>query len=280
MLIFKISSDISRYITELKSAGQSVGFVPTMGALHDGHLSLIRAAKQAGHISICSIFVNPTQFNNPADLERYPRTTEDDILLLTKAGCDVLFLPSDQEMYPDGVGQHVHYDLGDLEHILEGKYRPGHFQGVALIVDKLLAMIQPDALFMGQKDFQQCMVIAQLIKQQGLKTILKCMPTRREADGLAMSSRNRRMTPSQRSLAGLIYQCLVSIQTKQDELNFPVVQKECFELLTQKGFRCDYIELADADTLALLDNYDTSRRMVALIAASIGDIRLIDNLIV
>src|SRR6476469_4861359 len=164
MTIFKRISDLSEHLNMLRSAQKTIGFVPTMGALHEGHLSLINTSKLKCDVTVCSIFVNPTQFNDPADFEKYPITIEKDIELLIRNGCDVLFLPSIVEMYPEGTSQTERYDLGELEDRLEGFYRPGHFQGVCRIVDKLLSAVQPDQLFMGQKDFQQCMVIKRLIE--------------------------------------------------------------------------------------------------------------------
>lgn len=278
MYIFHKDTDLTEYLTKARKTGGSIGYIPTMGALHEGHISLIEKARSAGDQTVCSIFVNPTQFNNAADLEKYPRTTEPDIVLLTEAGCDVLYLPDVANIYPDGFQLKQPYDIGYLETILEGKYRPGHFQGVAQVVDRFLQIIQPDNLYLGRKDYQQCMVLQRLVEQKHPQVLLHMAPTRREQDGLAMSSRNRRLTEPQRALSAIIYQCLVSVQSKKDEENFPVVKRECEELLTRKGFRVDYIELADADTLELLHNYDKQRRMVVLVAAFIGEIRLIDNL--
>ena len=278
MFIFKTVEDLAAYLGNEKGQGASVGFIPTMGALHQGHLSLIRAAQQDKMLTVCSIFVNPTQFNNPADLEKYPRTTEQDIEMLSEAGCNVLFLPDEKEIYPAGQTIKEPYDLGYLDTVLEGAYRPGHFQGVAQVVDRLLQVVAPDALYLGQKDFQQCAVIGRLIDTKHSAVRLEVVATMREADGLAMSSRNRRLTEPQRNIAGLIYQCLISIQTKKGIQDFAVVKKECWDILTRKGFKPEYIELADASTLELLPDYDNSRKMVALIAAYIGDIRLIDNL--
>lgn len=279
MFIFKTVQDLAAYLDRQRSAGKTIAFIPTMGALHKGHLSLIGAAQQEQALTVCSIFVNPTQFNNASDLEKYPRTTEQDIALLTGAGCDVLFLPDEHEVYPDGKAIREPYDLGYLETVLEGAFRPGHFQGVAQVVERLLLIVKPDRLYLGQKDFQQVAVLRRLIELRGLPVQLVSVPTTREPDGLAMSSRNRRLTETQRSLAGLIYQCLVSIQSKKELQSFAVVKKECWELLVHKGFRPEYIELADAGTLELMSEYDASKRTVALIAAFIGDIRLIDNLI-
>lgn len=279
MYIFHKSEALKAYLDEQKAAGNSSGFVPTMGALHQGHLSLIRQARTENGIAVCSVFVNPTQFNDPQDLAKYPRTIEADIALLIEAGCDALFLPEVDEVYPDGQQLKEPYDLGYVETVLEGAFRPGHFQGVAQVVERLLLLTAPDRLYLGQKDYQQCMVLKRLIELKQLPVRLHIVPTSREADGLAMSSRNRRLTEPQRALAGLLYQCLVSIQVKKNLQPFAIVQKECREILEKKGFRPDYIHLADADTLELLEEYDANRPVVALVAAFIGDIRLIDNLI-
>ena len=230
--------------------------------------------------TVCSIFLNPTQFNDKKDYEKYPVSTDDDISLLIKSGCDALFLPSVDEIYPDGTEQMRSYNFGYLDTILEGAERPGHFKGVGQVVGRLLEIVKPDNLYLGQKDYQQCMVISQLRNILGLThlNIIVC-PTVREADGLAMSSRNRRLSDPQRALAGLLYQCLVSIQAKNGHGNFSVVKKECVELLERKGFRTEYIALADAQNLDQLVEYDHTRKMVALIAAKIGDVRLIDNIL-
>ena len=259
----------------------TIGFVPTMGALHEGHRSLVKKSADNKDLVVCSIFVNPTQFNDKTDFEKYPVTPEADILLLTQAGCHVLFLPDVQEMYPRGTGTGNHYDFGYLDTVLEGAHRPGHFKGVGQVVARLLQIVQPQKLYMGQKDYQQCMVVRSLLQQMGIAdtTELVICPTLREPDGLAMSSRNTRLTEPQRSLAPVIYQCLVSIQGKAAEGNFAIVQKECADLLEEKGFKPEYIALADAGDLALLDNYDAGRPMVALIAAWLGGVRLIDNLL-
>jgi pantoate--beta-alanine ligase len=279
MVIFKKIQDLQAYLKEQKNSGKTIGFVPTMGALHSGHTSLVSISHAAGDLVVCSIFVNPTQFNDKADFEKYPISVDEDIALLLKANCDVLFLPSVDEMYPNGTSETSDYDLGYLDTVLEAAHRPGHFKGVVQIVAKLLDAVQPDNLYMGQKDYQQCLVIEKMLDIDDRNINMHICPTQREADGLAMSSRNRRLTEPQRALAGVIYQCLVSIQTKKDSGNFEVVQKECIELLKHKGLEPDYVALADADDLTVLDNYDSSRRMVALIAARIGNNRLIDNML-
>lgn len=278
MVIFKTAADLRHY---LQQASKEVAFIPTMGALHAGHTSLIGKAVAAGQLAICSIFVNPTQFNDPEDYKKYPKSTEADIELLIKSDCDVLFLPEVAEVYPAGTDNTTAYDFGYLETVLEGAHRPGHFRGVGQVVGRLLEIVQPDFLYLGQKDYQQCMVIGELIRLMGLDERIRLIvcPTVREQDGLAMSSRNRRLTEPQRALAGVIYQCLVSIQSKAGSTGFSIVQKECQDLLAAKGFETEYITLADADSLELMDDYEPSREQVALIATRLGRIRLIDNML-
>ncbi len=279
MYIFQKSKDLQQFLSQQKNNNGSVGFVPTMGALHEGHLSLIKASKTSNDITVCSIFVNPTQFGNPDDLKHYPRTEADDIEKLISAGCDVLYLPQVEDVYPNGVTLKEHYDLGYLETVLEGTFRQGHFQGVAQVVERLLRIVSPDNMYLGQKDFQQCMVLSKLVALKQLPVALHFVPTRREPDGLAQSSRNRRLTDAERAIAPVIYQCLVSVGAKKSDSDFAVVKKECWDLLVQKGFTPEYIELADATNLELLQNYDNNRKMVVLIAAQLGKVRLIDNMI-
>lgn len=278
MVIFKKIHDLQHY---LQGHTKPISFIPTMGALHAGHLSLVAAAKEKASLTVCSIFINPTQFNDPNDYQLYPVTTAEDIKLLLGADCDILFLPDAGEIYPYGTEMATAYNFGELENVLEGAHRPGHFRGVGQVVGRLLEIVKPDHLYMGQKDYQQCKVIGKLIGLMGLegKTILHINPTVREADGLAMSSRNRRLTEPQRALAGTIYQCLVSIQGKAGTAPFSVVKKECNDILTSKGFEPEYIALADADTLAEAEDYTQDKNQVALIAAKIGGVRLIDNML-
>src|SRR5690242_6983731 len=172
MIVFKKAADLSRHISLLKEENKTIGFVPTMGALHRGHLSLIEASKDQCDVTVCSIFVNPTQFNDPKDFEKYPITIEQDIKLLTQKDTDILFLPSVDEIYPDGVHHLAIYDLGALETVLEGKYRPNHFQGVCQVMDRLLHIVQAEKLFMGRKDYQQCLVVSRLIEIKGIPTNL------------------------------------------------------------------------------------------------------------
>lgn len=281
MVIFKKAADIEAYLLNIRQKGKPVGFIPTMGALHSGHISLLLHSREKGDFTVASIFVNPTQFNDKADFDNYPVSIDADKQMLLDAGCDVLFLPSVEEVYPPGDDTPV-YDFGHIDTILEGAHRPGHFRGVGQVVARLLQIVQPDRLYIGQKDYQQCMVIKNLARQiPALHNLdIQICPTMREQDGLAMSSRNRRLTEPQRAIAMLLYQCLVSIQAKAGTQPFAVVQKECLDILKEKGFEPDYVALADAGDLTLLTDYDMNRRMVALIAAKIGDVRLIDNMMV
>lgn len=281
MVIFKKVSELRQYLNANPFKEKKLGFIPTMGALHNGHISLINRAKAENLATICSIFVNPTQFNDPKDFEKYPISTKDDIQLLLEADCDVLFLPSVEEIYPNGSSNTISYNFGYLETVLEGAQRPGHFKGVGQVVGRLLEIVLPHTLLLGQKDYQQCMVVQDLMRQMVLSPspILLIGPTIREADGLAMSSRNRRLTEPQRIITSTIYQCLVSIKSKNGHANFEIVKKECWDLLTAKGLDPEYIDLAVADTLELIPNYSEQHPMVALIAVKIGAIRLIDNML-
>ena len=279
MYLFKRVADLREALGQEKKAGKRIGFAPTMGALHAGHISLVNEAKTQCDIVVSSIFVNPTQFNDPKDFEKYPVTIKEDILALSGAGTDILFLPSVEEMYPEGVnGEHRHYGFGYLETVLEGAYRPGHFQGVGVIVHKLLDAVQPDDLFMGQKDFQQCMIIRKLLEITAIPAKLHICPTLRETDGLAMSSRNMRLTPEERQKAPQISRTLRYMEENLKRLSFEDIKRNAWRQLEDAGFQPDYIEIANADNLQLLDKPLQEGRMVMLIAAKLGEIRLIDNM--
>lgn len=280
MFIFHHINDLNTYLNGRKAQGNHIGFVPTMGALHEGHLSLIDASRQKTDITVCSIFVNPTQFNNKEDLVNYPKTIDQDIHKLEQHGCHVLFLPEEAEMYPNGTDERLEINLGSIAEKLEGAFRPGHFQGMATIVNKLLDAVKPHELFMGQKDYQQCLVVKSLLHKTAKDIVFNMVPTKREPDGLAMSSRNMRLTEGQRQQANLLYQCLISIQAQKDTKPFEVIKKECIDLLQRKGIEPEYINLCHATTLDILPDYDTTQPMVILIAAFLGEIRLIDNLVI
>jgi len=279
MIVFKKAADIGFFLQQAHASGRSTGFVPTMGALHAGHISLVDKVKKAGEICICSIFVNPTQFNNPLDFDKYPVTIERDIDMLEAAGCDALFLPSVAEVYPGGTASTRYYDLGYLETVLEGASRPGHFQGVCQVVDRLLNIIPAQRLYLGQKDYQQCMVIGKMIGITGKLTRLVIVPTIREASGLAMSSRNMRLSETEKEKAAAISQTLAAIKQNIKPGSVDTLLKESIAHLEAKGFKVDYVSIADADTLELVNEWDSKRKLVALVAAFLGEVRLIDNMI-
>ena len=238
MIIYKKPEDLHNLLEKKKKEKGEIGFVPTMGALHAGHLSLVDAAKKQNKIVVCSIFVNPTQFNDPEDFKKYPVTLEKDILMFEGAGCDVLFIPSVEDIYPNGINDLAHYDLGFLETVLEGKFRPGHFQGVCMVMGRLLEIIFPNNLYIGQKDYQQCMVIKKLVELMGLKNKIKVniCPTLREEDGLAMSSRNTRLLPQDRIKAATISKALRYIKENLKAGETNKIKNEAKEMLLQKGF--------------------------------------------
>ena len=279
MILFKRAGDLNRWLDQQRNSGKSIGFVPTLGALHAGHISLIAISKKSAGVTVCSIFINPTQFNDPRDFQKYPITLEKDIALLEQSGTDVLFLPEIDEVYPDGTSGLERYDLGRIETLLEGRYRPGHFQGVCQVMRRLLDVVRPDDLFMGQKDYQQCMVVERLLGLRGMPTRLHRCPILREPDGLAMSSRNMRLTPEQRQKAIAIYKTLQSIREGWVGAE-PVsaLITAATRSLETAGFRVDYVSIADATTLEPLDYRPISNRAVALIAAFLGEVRLIDNM--
>lgn len=259
---FQKTSELQSY---LKSSGKTIGFVPTMGALHEGHLALIQASKAVCEITVCSIFVNPTQFNDPSDFEKYPVTLHEDLEKLAKEGCDVVFYPSVSEMYPNGFENLPHYEIGFLESILEGKYRPGHFQGVCVVVDLLLQAVQPHQLFMGEKDYQQIAVVRKMLEITKSSVQLIPCPTVRSTTGLALSSRNARLSEIQKEQALSIYKGFELSNLEEFKQN-----------LLQNGFESiDYI--ACADPLTLEEKGMGEKPYLILVAAFLGGVRLIDN---
>lgn len=280
MILFKQVEPLQQALDKFRQEGRTIGFVPTMGALHQGHLSLLEAARKENETVICSIFVNPTQFNDPSDFEKYPITLEKDIEQLIQSDTNLLFLPYVSEIYPNGTGNLPNYTIGFLETILEGKYRPGHFQGVCQVMHRLLEIVKADNLYMGQKDYQQCMVVKRLLELTRIPTRLHTCPTLRETDGLAMSSRNTRLSPVQRAHAVTISQVLKEIcETLQPGLTSPLL-RAAEQKLENAGFKVDYVALADADNLELLDHWDGKQSVVALAAAYLGEVRLIDNMLI
>ncbi|MBX3164376.1 MAG: pantoate--beta-alanine ligase [Bacteroidetes bacterium] len=278
MLIFTQIADIRRFIAQQKDQNKSIGFVPTMGALHKGHISLTETSKKNCNITVCSIFVNPTQFNDKKDLERYPRTPEKDTELLEKNGCDVLFLPSVHEMYPNGTEKEL-FDFGNLDKILEGHFRAGHFSGVAQVVKRLFEIVTPDKAFFGSKDYQQVMIVKALVKQMHAPIEIVACPILRETDGLAMSSRNVLLSEEERKISSVIPKLMQEAKTiilqKGIEAGKTFIENETSK---QPLMKLDYFEVCHADTLQIISNLNESKNRIALIACFVGRIRLIDNL--
>lgn len=276
MLVIHKIKEIQKIIALEKEKGREIGFVPTMGALHHGHISLIDYSKAQTDVTVCSIFVNPTQFNNPSDLTHYPRTPEEDIVLLKNAGCDILYMPEINDVYPENDIRQ--FDFGYLDTILEGAHRPGHFNGVAQVVSILLEGIKPDKAFFGSKDYQQVMVVKSLVKQLKLPIDIIACPIVRENDGLAMSSRNTRLNPIERQIASHIPEWMQKANSivKEQGINkakaFISTQVAAVPLM-----KMDYYEVCDADTLEPIQEIKPGQKAIALIALFVGNIRLIDN---
>jgi pantoate--beta-alanine ligase len=249
-----------------------------MGALHDGHLSLIKKSMDDGHLTICSIFVNPSQFNQSSDFELYPRIPELDLQLLSKHGCDVVFMPDVTEIYTNGIVVQKH-DFGAITHSLEGVERPGHFDGVITIVKKLFELSDADHAYFGQKDYQQCMVVNKLITHYKLPVVLHIIPTTREKSGLAMSSRNLRLNEKQQNDAVVIFQAMQFINQHITLMEIPKLLDEAVRMINQK-LKTEYLVIADAESLQPVSEYNIHSKVVVLVAAWCGDVRLIDNLVI
>jgi len=277
MLIFKKVTDLQGW---LDTQRQAIGFAPTMGALHQGHLELIRMAKRRGDTVVASIFVNPTQFNDPKDLEKYPRMPEQDATLLLGADCDVLFIPTVEEVYPPGLDLTVRLDFGPLERVMEGIFRPGHFVGMATVVKRLLDIVQPHHLYMGQKDFQQLSIVRSMLQQVHSPIELVMCPTVREADGLAMSSRNVRLSPEMRAAAPVIYQSLLAARETFKTEAAGKIQTRALQQMRDAGLQPEYFELVDGFTLLPVTQHKDHSLVVACTAVFAGDVRLIDNLVI
>jgi pantoate--beta-alanine ligase len=278
MEIFKEIASLKAFLKAKKQQQNSIGLVPTMGALHNGHVSLIEASKAQNAVTVCSIFVNPTQFNNQSDLQKYPRTLDQDTLLLEKVECDAVFCPESLEMYPgDSL---IRFDFGHLDKVMEGKFRPGHFSGVALVVSKFFNIVQPDHAYFGQKDWQQFAIIRQLVEELKFNLTLHSVPTSREADGLAMSSRNKRLDKIQRQQAIVFYQALISARRAlRNGDSIASVQKFVKEIVEQdSAVKLEYFEVADRLNLNVLENVKATDQAIMCIAGFVGEVRLIDNM--
>ncbi len=279
MNVFEKASELIQFLASERKKGNSVGFVPTMGALHNGHISLINKAKAENNVVVASVFVNPTQFNNAEDLKKYPRTIEDDKDLLQKNGCDALLFPSVEEIYPEK--DNTVFDLGGLDTLMEGKFRPGHFNGVAMVVKRLFEIVQPDNAYFGEKDFQQLAIIRYMVKAEKLPVRIIGCPTLRETSGLAMSSRNMRLTEEEKIEAAAIYKAMVEAK-ENAKTSTPQNVKELFESAIKKNpaFKFEYFEIVDSETLLALVEWIPQRKAIACVAIWIRDVRLIDNLLI
>jgi pantoate--beta-alanine ligase len=275
MLILKTAAECTAFITAYRNSNPShkIGFAPTMGALHEGHLSLLRIAQSTCALSVASIFVNPTQFNDPADLEKYPRPLAHDIQLLNTVGCDVLFLPEVADIYPNGTSWSSPFQFGALVEVMEGAHRPGHFDGMAQVVKRLLDIVEPDFLYMGQKDFQQQTIVKSMLAQMNSRSTLVRCPILRESDGLAMSSRNVRLSPNDRALAPRIYAAMC-LAKAQKATHSPTETRQ--NVITPE-FTIDYVEIVDATTLLPLQSWQNSVEAVICTTVRLGGVRLLDN---
>ena len=279
MEIFKNKKTFKDYIERQKEMGKRIGFAPTMGALHQGHLSLYEIAAKENDLVISSIFVNPTQFNNPADLEKYPRDTNRDIKLLEKAGIvDAVYLPEVADLYPDEL-KSKSFDFDGLENEMEGKSRPGHFDGVGTVVEELLRQVKPDNAYFGEKDYQQLAIIKKLVDQLKLPVKIHGVSIYREKSGLAMSSRNERLLPAQRDAAKIIHDTLLKANDWFRIITIPEINQRVKDIFDdQRGMSLEYFEIANEVTLKETDFFYKDQKYRAFIVVNVGDVRLIDNL--
>lgn len=279
MKIFRLSEEIQSYLAIIREQKQTIGFVPTMGALHRGHMSLIEEAMQNNNTVVCSIFVNPTQFDRKEDLEKYPVTLDQDIKMLQEIGCDILFCPNVKEMYPEQTVA-KNYEFGSLETIMEGAKRPGHFDGVATIVSKLFDIIAPSHAYFGQKDYQQLAIIRALNKKLSRTVKIISCPIVRENDGLAMSSRNVRLDKVHRKAALLLSESLFYIRDHQQTQSIKGLSDYVWSSFEKEPLlKLEYIEFANATDLSKCENWSDADQLVVCLAAWAGNVRLIDNIV-
>ncbi|PSL02962.1 pantoate--beta-alanine ligase [Cecembia rubra] len=278
MKILPTKDAVKKFLLSLPNSQTTVGLVPTMGALHEGHLDLVRKAKENSDIVIVSIFVNPTQFNNPDDFAKYPKTLDKDLDLLKNIGVDAVFVPDNQEVYPES--PLIKIDFGDLERVLEGSFRPGHFNGVGIVVSKLLNIVKPHKAYFGQKDLQQVAVIKRLVKDLSFDVEIIVVPTVREASGLALSSRNLRLSPVQRENALVLYKSLSFAKTEllKGESWFTIKSEVENQFQQTPEVELEYFELVDSDKMTVLESLQEGISLSICTAAYVGDVRLIDNI--
>jgi len=279
MQVFADIEKMQSYLEYLQEEGFEIGFAPTMGALHQGHMSLIDQIHSREMVSVCSIFVNPTQFNEKSDLDKYPRVLREDLTMLEQYGCDVVFIPEVDSVYPSGLDTAVYIDRDGLDRGMEGKFRPGHFDGMLQVVNRLLELVKPDAIFMGQKDYQQFALVQHMAsKLHPTLSVVMC-PIIREADGLAMSSRNRRLTPEWKTKALVISQTLNWARENLDNESISELQSEARQGIEAEGIRPEYLDIVDGTSLVPVKDASDHEIIVACVAAWAGEIRLIDNMI-
>ncbi len=277
MKVLRNKKTLVDYIERHKEMGKKIGFAPTMGALHLGHISLYETAKKENDEIISSIFVNPTQFNNPDDFEKYPQTLENDLKLLEKAGVDAVYVPKAIDIYPEGL-KSKHYDFDGLDNEMEGKYRPGHFHGVGTVVEELLRQVQPHNAYFGEKDYQQLAIIKKMVEKTKLPVKIHGVPTLRENSGLAMSSRNLRLTEKQRKEATIIYETLLKVKEWFKILPVKEIKERVEKIFHDSNFELEYFIIADEKTLKETDFFYKDKSYRAFIVAYAGDVRLIDNM--
>lgn len=271
-------AELQLCLSTIRGKGQSIGFVPTMGALHKGHTELMRIAKTQNPVVVVSIFVNPTQFNDSNDLQSYPRTLEQDLAKCEEAGVSIVFSPSVKEMYPTPEIQQ--FDFGSLDKVMEGKFRPGHFNGVGQVVNRLFGIVKPNKAYFGQKDFQQLVIIRKLVEIQNFDIEIVACPTVRENDGLAMSSRNALLTPEQRQIVPIISKTLFAAQNKGSNFNVKELVRWVKDQINSTPLlNVEYFEIADATTLKPIEKWSDAQQSVGCIAVRVGDVRLIDNIL-
>jgi pantoate--beta-alanine ligase len=280
MIIAEKNKVLSYHIDAWRSRGLSIGFVPTMGALHDGHMSLIRVAQKYSDIVVCSIFVNPIQFNNVEDLKKYPRPIENDLKMLEGAGVHLAYTPTEHEIYPEGLDSSIDLDLKGLDRVMEGTFRPGHFDGVCIVVKRLLDLVRPDHLYMGQKDFQQFSIINHMIQEFQLPVQLRVVKTKRDISGLALSSRNIRLSDEGKKLATAIFKALNYCKRNYKHKSSKFMEKHAIQRLKDAGLVPEYFEIGSGFNLQRLDDLEGQEYIVAFCAAYLENVRLIDNLII
>lgn len=279
MEILRSMGALRAYIERNKEMGKRIGFAPTMGALHEGHMSLYQAARKDNDLVLSSIFVNPTQFNNPSDLKKYPRTLEADLALLENSGnVDAVYIPQVKDLYPEGL-KSKSYEFDGLEDQMEGKFRPGHFDGVGTVVETLLRQVKPNNAYFGEKDYQQLLIIQKLVEKEKLSVKIHPVPILREKSGLAMSSRNERLSSNEREKASLIHETLLKVDDWFRVVSIEEIKKRVEEIFEKApGFELEYFEIADEKTLKETDFFYKGRSYRAFIAVNLGEVRLIDNM--